>query len=421
VTPQAAARAPAGAGSNTTRVQPRSPILDDKEAADWIGRPGRQFPPNDESEESQPPAFPDDSKENETAPAAKLSPLERLRLKMADRRRGANSRNGHAAGSTQNEGSPNVAARSAGPSPTANGFAGQAKSTAAAGSTTTARGTRLVTLSPPRDSFAADEWRRPRPLPIDRQPSAATPRAVASAMTSTASAELPHTIENRRGSGQSGEQLPEWPEHQVARQSESTWQAFPAGIDRMPETGEPGFEPVRLVDPPVLTAPPIDGYESRTVSDRGLVIPRVQFCRQVRGFEDVVALDAQRLRQGQPVLIYATLEGFRSMATSKGYRTLTLSTLEIRDSDGELVQRQSLGPAVDLVDVPRRDFFLTHLLTIPGNLPVGNYIFELCVDDLLKHESARARIAVGVTEDRSPRDGTADTSKFATRPAGSRR
>ena len=138
----------------------------------------------------------------------------------------------------------------------------------------------------------------------------------------------------------------------------------------------------------------------------------------MRGFEDVVPLDARRLRRGQPLLIYATLENFRSMATSKGYRTLTLSTLEIRKADGEVLQRQPLGTAVDLVEVPRRDFFLTHLITIPDDLPAGEYLFDLYVDDLLKHESATARVAVHVTEDRSPRDGMADISGSARRPAG---
>ncbi len=116
-------------------------------------------------------------------------------------------------------------------------------------------------------------------------------------------------------------------------------------------------------------------------------------------------LDAGKLRQGQPILIYATLENFHSMATAKGYRTLTLSTLEVQTADGGILQRQALGPAVDLTEVPRRDFFLTHLVTIPEDLPPGDYIFNLCVDDLLKHGSAHARIAVRITEDRTPRSG----------------
>jgi hypothetical protein len=177
-------------------------------------------------------------------------------------------------------------------------------------------------------------------------------------------------------------------------------------------------QPTRIIDPPVLATPPIDGESTgRTEPHEMLAMPRIQICRQVRGFDDVVPLDARRLRRGQPIIIYATLENVRSVRTSKGYRTLTLSTLEVRTSEGELLERQPLGTAVDLVDVPRAHFFLTHLVTIPDDLPPGDYVFGLCVDDLLGHGSAHARINVRVTEDRSPRDGTADISRSATRPA----
>lgn len=196
-------------------------------------------------------------------------------------------------------------------------------------------------------------------------------------------------------------------------------QSVAVALNRLPVESDPGREPVRLVNPPVLHAPPIDGRVEGG-ADAELAIPRIRICRQVRGFEDVVPLDAARLRQGQPVLIYATLENFHSMATSKGYRTLTLSTLEVQTADGEVLQRQPLGTAVDLAEVPRRDFFLTHLVTIPEDLPPGDYIFNLCIDDLLRHGSAHARVAVRITEDRTPRDGMADTSRSATRPASFR-
>src|SRR5262249_40811546 len=152
-----------------------------------------------------------------------------------------------------------------------------------------------------------------RPLPIERQPAATTSPAMASATTPTTPGERSQTMEKRSAplstSPEPADQLPEWPEHQFARQSASSGHALPTGMDGLPETNEPGCEPVRLVDPPVLRAPPADGaYDARPVSDRGLTIPRIQICRQVRGFEDVLPLDAQRLRSGQPVLIYATLE-----------------------------------------------------------------------------------------------------------------
>ena len=183
-----------------------------------------------------------------------------------------------------------------------------------------------------------------------------------------------------------------------------------------------GADTMQVVDPPVLHAPPSGvGLEPRNGGPRELSIPDIRICRQVRGFDDVVAFDPQKLRQGQPILIYAELEDFHSVSTTRGYRTLTLSTLEVRTSDGEVLARQPLGTAVDLADTPRREFFLTHQLTIPDDLPAGEYVFGLCVDDLLGHSSARAELAVRVTEGRSPPGGTADISVSARSPAGFRK
>ncbi len=181
-------------------------------------------------------------------------------------------------------------------------------------------------------------------------------------------------------------------------------------------------EPIRVVDPPELQSPPSGvGLEPRRSSGQGLSIPNIQVCRQVKGFDNVVAYDPSKLRQGQPILIYAALEDFHSVSTPKGFRTLTLSTLEVRTPDGDVLARQPLGTAVDLADSPRREFFLTHQLTIPEDLPPGDYIFGLYVDDLLGHSSGRAEIAVRVMEGHSLPGGTAGISVSARSPAGSRK
>ena len=84
-----------------------------------------------------------------------------------------------------------------------------------------------------------------------------------------------------------------------------------SGRKRMPEaaTDNAALQPMPIFDPPVLATPPIDGESAgRPDAHESLVIPQIQICRQVRGFDDVVPLDARRLRRGQPLLIYATLE-----------------------------------------------------------------------------------------------------------------
>ena len=186
-------------------------------------------------------------------------------------------------------------------------------------------------------------------------------------------------------------------------------------------------EPVRMADPPRLSVPPSGG--DRETADRetgerengeevtsGLSVSKMVLCRQVRGFDDVAEIPPQHLRRGQPVLVYAALDNFLSIATAKGYRTLTLSTLEIRRPDGDVILRMPLGTAVDLSEAPRQDFFLTHRISIPENLPAGEYILSLRIDDLQARESSRSQLAVTVTGDHIRPDAAGDTSKFAIRP-----
>jgi hypothetical protein len=177
-------------------------------------------------------------------------------------------------------------------------------------------------------------------------------------------------------------------------------------------------EPVRVADPPRLSTTPTDGDIDAPSSGSAdeLAISRMMLCRQVRGFGDVDELHAPYLRQGQPILIYTALDSFLSVATPKGYRTLTSSTLEIQTTGGDVVLKIPLGTAIDQSEAPRQDYYLTHKLTIPENLPVGDYVFDLRVEDVQSHEAARARMPVAVRGDRNRPGGTGDTSKFATRP-----
>jgi hypothetical protein len=182
-----------------------------------------------------------------------------------------------------------------------------------------------------------------------------------------------------------------------------------------------GREPVHMFDPPRLSAPPASvsspdsATELSSASAAGFEIAKVLICRQVRGFDDVVEYDAQSLRQGQPILVYAALDGFLSVATGEGFRTQTLSSLEIQSLGGEMLLRIPLGTAVDISRTPRQNYFLTHRLTIPGNLSPGPYVFELRVDDVQSHQSARGQVYVTVTADRSRQDEMGGTSKFAMR------
>jgi hypothetical protein len=292
-----------------------------------------------------------------------------------------------------------------------------------------ASGARRVVATPTTETEIADRNRAPSlPLPIDDRANSNVPfdlSAVASRGNSRSGRDSAPRAVSRTAPPRSGAGVDE-PTDSAGRAPAAdagiAANGLPpneAALQQMPSEWDAEREPVRLVEPPPLHAPPIVGKApARTDAGRGLTIPQIQICRRVNGFDDIVPLDAERLRQGQAILIYATLENFHSIATEEGYRTLTLSTLEVQRRDGRIVHHQSLGTAADVAQTPRREFFLTHLVTVPEELPPGEYIFLLSINDMLRHGRAQAQIAVRIMEDRSPRDETAGISGSATRPAG---
>ncbi len=196
------------------------------------------------------------------------------------------------------------------------------------------------------------------------------------------------------------------------------------GVDRDaaagPSMGLP--DPTQPMAAPALQATPTAGIaESASAGSAGLKITNLAICNEVRSFEDYSELDRRSLVIGQPILIYAAIANQKSLAYPEGYRTLTLSTLEIRTPTGELISRQPLGTAADLTRSPRSDYFLTHHLRIPEKLPPGDYVFQLGVHDLNSRQTSQAQLAVRVTEGRNRLDETGDTAKFATRPANTPR
>lgn len=193
----------------------------------------------------------------------------------------------------------------------------------------------------------------------------------------------------------------------------------PISTEATPSLPSNVSEPSRLPSPPVLESAPAPA-EARS-GNTNLSIGHVAICREVRGFGDLTPFDPRSLSAGQQILIYASLANFQSLPTPGGYRTMTISSLEVRSRSGQLIARQPLGTAVDLAQQRRRDYFLTHPVTIPESLPSGDYIFCLSVYDLLSQQTSCSQVGVQIMADRSRRDETDGSAGFAVRPASSRR
>lgn len=192
----------------------------------------------------------------------------------------------------------------------------------------------------------------------------------------------------------------------------------PAGIQ--PYQGAPLAEPARIPATDEQENLPPSPEVGKTQAPR-LAIPHLALCNAVRKYEDISTLNPQNLRAGQDVVLYASLANYQSMPTVQGYRTLTLSSLEVRTKSGRLITRQPLGTATDMSRVPRRDYYVAHPIRIPDGLPAGEYVFSLSIYDLTSRQTSQSKIAVQVTEDHTRLGGKGGSAGSDTRPASFRR
>jgi hypothetical protein len=180
-----------------------------------------------------------------------------------------------------------------------------------------------------------------------------------------------------------------------------------------------GAEPLR-VRPPASESLDDISVPGRSFSG-SLQLSRLAICDEIRGYDDLNELNLQTLGAGQAILIYAAIDHYHSRSTRDGYRTVTVSTLEVRTREGMLVTRLPLGTANDLSPEPRREFFLTHHMEIPADLPAGDYVFRLSIADIFGQQEASRQLNVRITGDRIRPDETGGIAESAGHRATPRR
>lgn len=156
------------------------------------------------------------------------------------------------------------------------------------------------------------------------------------------------------------------------------------------------LEPVQLSELPSLVSPPATAVTQTSIERQDLRIDRIALCNEVRGYDDVVQIDPQRIGRSNHFLVYVSLQNYRSRASQDGFQTLTRSQIELRTLAGDVVWRQALGNANDVAARPRHQYFLAHEIAFPAQIPAGNYILSLRVEDVLSEQSAVAQVAVRI-------------------------
>ena len=134
-----------------------------------------------------------------------------------------------------------------------------------------------------------------------------------------------------------------------------------------------------------------DQLQKRLKRIPDLKLPAVALCTRVGGFGDYDEWNERAddeaynfiAHQGQPVIIYAEMEGFQSKLNDRDlWETITSQHLTIySDRDGIPVWNEDWQTAADRSQNRRRDYFTVQKLTLPSGLSVGKYRLKLRVRD----------------------------------------
>lgn len=118
-----------------------------------------------------------------------------------------------------------------------------------------------------------------------------------------------------------------------------------------------------------------------------LQVPKVELCTEIRQFGVYTPFPSTDFKAGAPndVLIYVEVDNFKSEQAASGeFRTLLSARLVLMNSDGKELVSLDEPNIEDFSRGVRRDFFLAFgPITIPANLPVGEYTVKVYIEDKL--------------------------------------
>lgn len=120
-------------------------------------------------------------------------------------------------------------------------------------------------------------------------------------------------------------------------------------------------------------------------------IRRMNFCNRIEGFGSFHDFPGSDFNAGQPLLLYAEIENYKSELTDDGqYRSEFAAMIEfLRDGETEPIASRTIRlPEIeDLCAAERTDYFQSYELTIPSLSP-GRYTLRLRVRDQLSQQTA---------------------------------
>lgn len=116
-----------------------------------------------------------------------------------------------------------------------------------------------------------------------------------------------------------------------------------------------------------------------------------QFCTDISGYGQFRTFPSTEFEPAQRMLIYCEVENYLSLpqesATGESFRTKLRGSFAIYDADGNAVQQAEFPAVEDVARKKRRDFYMYLPVTL-GDLPAGEYVMHLLVEDIHGNKSA---------------------------------
>lgn len=136
-----------------------------------------------------------------------------------------------------------------------------------------------------------------------------------------------------------------------------------------------------------------------------LTVSHACICHRINSFGNYDRFPRDEFRSGQPVLVYAEVQNFKSDVGSDGlYRTRMRSVVEILPAGptGEPVptavplERREFPATEDVSRSLRSDYFHSYRIDLPPQLAAGNYWLRLALTDDLSGKSATTTIPFAI-------------------------
>lgn len=119
-----------------------------------------------------------------------------------------------------------------------------------------------------------------------------------------------------------------------------------------------------------------------------LELRNVSFCNKIENYGRYERFKRDEFTAGQPVLLYAEVENFKSEQVNDGYRAILKSSIEIFDAAGKRVVSMPFPPNEDQCASPRRDYYNSYEFAIPQQIGLGPHTLKLTVEDQLSRKVA---------------------------------